>query len=83
MNKRLALITGVGVGAGVMYILDPDRGRRRRALLRDKVIRYTHVSSETAGKISRDLRNRAIGVISELRGSFRDAAVPDSVLINR
>lgn len=32
------LITGVVVGAGAMYLLDPDRGARRRSLLRDQGI---------------------------------------------
>jgi hypothetical protein len=30
------LITGVVVGAGAMYLLDPDRGSRRRGLLQEK-----------------------------------------------
>ena len=36
MNKGVALIGGVGLGAALMYIFDPDRGGRRRALIRDK-----------------------------------------------
>jgi BON domain len=83
MNKRLALLTGMGVGAGVMFLLDPDRGARRRALVRDKVIRFTRVSGCTIEKLSRDLRNRVIGVVSELRSMAGDGDVSDSVLVNR
>lgn len=83
MNKRLALITGVGLGAGVMFLLDPDRGKRRRALLRDKAIRASRVGSCTVGKISRDLRNRAVGVASEIRAGLTERNVPDSVLVDR
>jgi len=36
MNKATMVLTGVGVGAGLMYILDPDRGGRRRAHARDR-----------------------------------------------
>src|SRR4051812_35769009 len=32
----------VGLGAGLMYFLDPDRGRRRRALVRDQFIHALH-----------------------------------------
>ncbi len=83
MNKRLALITGLGLGAGAMFLLDPDRGRRRRALLRDKAVHLTRTTGLTAGKISRDLRNRAIGVASGVRGVFREVDVTDSVLADR
>ena len=83
MNKRLALIAGVGVGAGVMFLLDPDRGRRRRAFLRDKAIHFSRVGTCTAGKLSRDIRNRAIGVLSEIRASLNEGGVPDSVLVDR
>lgn len=83
MNKRLALMAGVGLGAGVMFILDPDRGKRRRALLRDKAIHLSRVGSCTVGKISRDVRNRAVGVVSELRASLKEGQVPDSVLVDR
>src|SRR5262245_1090161 len=31
MDKKLALMGGVGLGAGLMFLLDPTGGRRRRA----------------------------------------------------
>lgn len=83
MNKRLALLAGAGLGAGVMFLLDPDRGKRRRALLRDKAIHLSRVGSCTVGKISRDIRNRAIGVASEVRARLKEAEVPDTVLVDR
>ncbi len=38
MNKGLSMIGGVGLGAGLEYLFDPEVGNRRRAMLRDKAI---------------------------------------------
>ena len=38
MRGQDKLIAGLIVGAGAMYLLDPDRGARRRSLLRDRGI---------------------------------------------
>jgi uncharacterized membrane protein len=37
MRGKLALMGGAGLGAGLMYLLDPDRGERRRTALSDSV----------------------------------------------
>lgn len=34
----LDFFVGIGIGAAVMYYLDPDGGARRRALVRDKIV---------------------------------------------
>lgn len=40
MNRSMILV-GIGIGAGLMYALDPQ-GNRRRALARDKVTKAVH-----------------------------------------
>ena len=82
-RKLFLLLTGVGIGAGLMYLLDPDRGRRRRALIRDKIEHATNEAEELAGKTSRDLRNRAQGVMAEIESSFTDEDIPNDVLVER
>jgi uncharacterized membrane protein len=50
-----------------MYFMDPDRGRRRRALVRDKSTSAWNQSSESAGKAWRDVSNRAHGIAAKSR----------------
>jgi hypothetical protein len=53
-----------------MYFLDPESGRRRRALLRDKLVHYRKEGREYAKGTSKDLRNRARGLAHEAKGSL-------------
>jgi uncharacterized membrane protein len=79
----LAIVGAFGLGVAAMYFLDPGRGARRRALVRDKalhLLRKTEDAAETAG---RDLRNRARGLAAEARGRFEDEDVDDDVLVAR
>ncbi len=81
--NRGALLTGVGLGAGLMYFLDPEKGRRRRALVRDKLVRAAHVSGDAAEATRRDLTNRASGAAALARGVLRRGPVDDQVLLER
>src|SRR3954469_24466578 len=80
MNKGVTLMGGVGLGAALMYIFDPDRGKRRRALLRDKVESAGNTLVEKAGKVRSDLGNRAYDVVAETKSMFRHDEVSDEVL---
>jgi uncharacterized membrane protein len=71
-----------GLGAGLMYLLDPREGRRRRAMLRDQVRRLGRVERDLLGKASRDLSNRAHGLAERVRHPT-DTNVPDEVLAAR
>lgn len=81
-NAR-AMLTGVGLGVGLMYFMDPERGRRRRALVRDRLAHAAHASSGALGSFGRDLSHRAAGVAARARGVLRRRAVDDDVLIER
>ena len=64
MNTACSFLTGAGVGAGLMYMLDPQMGSRRRALARDKMVRLGHEAEDAVRVVGRDLRNKAQGVAS-------------------
>jgi uncharacterized membrane protein len=83
MNKSLSLIGGIGLGAGLMYLLDPDRGNRRRALARDKVAHAAKKVGVAVETTARDVQHRTRGVVAETKKLFRKEEAPDDVLVAR
>jgi len=68
---------GVGtllLGAGVMYFLDPERGRSRRAWAGQKVTRIVNDTGTAARRAGRDLANRTRGTVAQAQGQVRRAA---------
>jgi hypothetical protein len=49
MKDRISLVVGFAAGAIAMYYLDPRGGRRRRALVRDKLVAAGHDAVCLAG----------------------------------
>jgi osmotically-inducible protein OsmY len=82
---RGMLILGcTGLGAGMMYMLDPRLGRRRRALVRDKAQASWRRMGKFISATARDVRHRTYGLIVETRAQLRAADVPeDRVLVAR
>ena len=78
-----SLLVGAGAGAGLMYLLDPELGNRRRALVRDQLVRARHLTGDAVEATSRDVRNRARGAVAELRSRFMPGDVSDDVLQER
>ena len=79
--KERGIWIGVGaaLGAGLMALMDPGRGRRRRAFVRDKATSTARKVGQAAGKTWRDLSHRAEAVASEARRVARDGPVSDEV----
>jgi gas vesicle protein len=83
MNNSQSFVFGVIVGAGTAYLLDPDRGRRRRALLRDQLVHAGHEAGDAARGGLRHARNRAGGLAHEAKAQLLDRDADDSVLRER
>lgn len=79
----LRALTVAAAGAGLMYLLDPDGGRRRRAQVRDRLVSAAHRTGDAMDSTSRDVTNRARGVVAELRGRLSNVHVGDDVLRER
>ncbi|MFL6195639.1 MAG: hypothetical protein ACJ75H_15795 [Thermoanaerobaculia bacterium] len=54
---------GLGLGAGLMYLLDPQGGRNRRATARDKCVSQLKKGGSAALSTSRGLGNRTKGLL--------------------
>lgn len=77
-------IVGIAIGALGMYFSDPDRGRRRRALVRDQIHHWIRETASAIDVATRDLGNRLTGVRARARNMVsRQHPVPDIVLEER
>jgi hypothetical protein len=83
MNSGLRFLGSLALGAGLMYFFDPNKGRRRRAVMRDKALRTLHETEESLGKAVRDLGNRTSGFMSEAQHRLRTEVVSEDAMIAR
>jgi len=81
----LGVLGAAGVGAGLMFLLDPDLGTRRRAILRDKLFSLSRLASWATDKTSRDVKNRLYGTVVATKSRFSDTDVDtsDDILVER
>ena len=83
-RQKQTLITGAGIGVGAMYFLDPNRGRRRRAIARDKVYSLWNRSGDAIDTTARNVRDRFTGAAAALRSRLqREEHVSGDVLTER
>lgn len=77
------LLTGLGLGAGLAYWLDPDRGEQRRQQLRSRTVGTLGRAEHDLERAWRDLGHRAEGSIARARQALREEEVSDDVLVER
>jgi osmotically-inducible protein OsmY len=83
MYKPMKFISGFVVGAGFMYLLDPNSGRRRRALIRDRMAATRHDIEDTTAAKAEFVKDKAQGVMAETRAVLKDEEVDDHTLEDR
>ena len=64
-------------------LLDRERGRRRRALARDKAVRAAHKTADAVDATARDASNGIRGVRAMLRTALTPDGARDVVLVER
>lgn len=80
----LTLAAAASVGAGVMYLYDPNRGRARRRKLIDETSGILHRDEHWFRKHGKDLMNRIQGAVSQTSAALRpEEEVADNVLAER
>ena len=67
MNIAKVALGSFAAGATWMYFSDPNRGKRRRVIVRDKVNAGLRDVARELDKAGRDLRNRSHGLASAVR----------------
>jgi osmotically-inducible protein OsmY len=76
-------VAGMLAGIALAFVMDPVSGRRRRALIRDKMTRAGNTTSEAAQGAAIDLSNRARGIAAEAQSAVRQQPVDDGRLVDR
>ena len=85
IDHSITLLSGMALGAGLMYIFDPVRGTARRSYARDKLVRGIHLLRCELNKQARNLGNHMVGTVVEAGSSIRDRfrTIDDTVLLER
>lgn len=82
MDNR-SLLSGIAIGAALALAFDPASGNRRRALMRDKMIRGTRRTGEAFDATLRDMGNRARGIAASARNRMHREEADDEKLVER
>ena len=69
-GKTIGLIAGIGLGSGLMFFLDPNRGKQRRAIVRDRTKRTSRQIGKFARSVDRTVHSVAKGTDELTRRVF-------------
>lgn len=81
--KLKTLLTSIGLGAGLMYFLDPQHGEQRRTMVRERANQFVNNFDESIDMAVQNARSRVRGVLSEMTARFSDEGAPDWILEER
>ncbi len=81
--KKLFLLAGVGIGMGLMYYLDGDRGSQRQRVLRSKVKELWNQAQDKLDQTAQDLSDQADIMANEADARMRGGIGVDEGLNRR
>jgi gas vesicle protein len=70
MKNIPALLSGLAIGATLMYIFDPDRGNRRRESIREKAKGLSDDAQQAISDKAESLSNSAKGLLQDTKSVF-------------
>jgi hypothetical protein len=83
-DRAWVVVGSFALGAAAMYLLDPDKGRRRRAIVRDRSRSAIAEMLDFVNVAARDAANRAQGVRAQAQRRLDHGDMPDDLkLIER
>lgn len=83
MKNIARIVAAFAAGAAIMYYLDPQGGRRRRALVRDRGVAAAHDAERFARARSHRAVDHVRGALARARSTLVDAPVDDDRLHGR
>ncbi len=85
MNRWRSAVTLAGLGAFAMYMLDPDRGKQRRARTKDGFVHAACETKKFSGRVRRDAANRVAGTVAQTGKLFQfgKREMTDDLLVRR
>ena len=66
----LGMIAGIGLGSGLMFFLDPGRGKQRRTAVRDQAKRTSRQVQRIAKSVDRSAHDLARGADELTKRAF-------------
>jgi osmotically-inducible protein OsmY len=82
-RSLLGIAGALAAGAFATFFLDPDQGRRRRAIARDRLSSGLRQAADSSQALAHGLRNRTTGLVAGARRRLSPAPVSDDVLAER
>ena len=83
MKNLARIVAAFAAGAAAMYYLDPDGGRRRRTMVRDRGVAMGHDAQRVAQAKARRMVGHTRGALARARAALADAPVGDDLLHDR
>lgn len=74
---------GAAVGAGTLYLLDPDRGKRRRNMLRDRVTAVARRGARVAARGTRMAGSFMAGKVEAIKHSGENEMMPNDASLTK
>lgn len=81
--KLKTLLVSLGLGAGLMYFMDPQHGERRRTMVREKANDFVNNINDSIDMAVENARTRARGVLTEMTAKLGNEGTTDWILEER